>query len=203
MQINEKNRLYVWIGILLIVSLVMGVIFNNILFPNYNVEEENDFPNWLALVVEIIIGIGIALIIYDHTKKIESRELEDLEMAIRGTYYSIWNLYHAMLPYSKSDQVRSDRISGLQILSVLQTVRNTLSKCAQRIDGTKIETIQVDLLEVQEIVRSSIDPRAEIEDLWSQNSTRFTNAMNEIRKIAEEDFESFIPNSSKAQWPES
>ncbi|AJM91724.1 hypothetical protein [Nitrosopumilus piranensis] len=200
MKITEKNRLYVWLSILFGTSFIAGIILHFGIFPNFDIKIENDFPNWSTLLVEIIVGIGIALIIYDHTKKIESREAEDLKLAIRGTYYSIWNLYHAILPYSKSEEIRSDRLTGLQILTILQTIRTTLSKCAQSIDGTQIETIQVDLLEIQEIVRSSTDPRADIEKLWTSNSSRFITAMVEIKDITKNNFEPLIPKTSRAKW---
>ena len=71
MQITEKNRLYVWISILVVITIVTGITLHFVVFSDFNIEEKNDFPNWLTLLIEIMLGIGIALIIYDHAKKIE------------------------------------------------------------------------------------------------------------------------------------
>lgn len=201
MKLPRSKKLYIWLSILTAAGIITGYVMANNALPGYDVVGQKDLPNWITLLIEIIIGIAIALIVYNHAKKIEDQEKEDLKLAIRGTYYSLWNLYHAMFAYSRSDAVRTDRISGLQILNIIQTVRNTLSKCAQSIDPLKIEIIQVDLSEMQEIVRSSIDPRSNVEELWQKNSGRFCNAMSEIRKISIENFEPLIPEASRSQWP--
>ena len=196
----KKNSLRFWIILLIIGTIISAFILNQFVFPGYDIERKSDFPNWGTLLLEIFVGVTIALIIYNHTKKTENKELRDLDLTIVGTYYNLWNLYLSMNTYTKSDKVRADKVLGLQILHIANSTHNTLAKCGQKIDRSSIETLQLHLVVIQNIIRALMDPRANIEELWSKNKESFDNILNDLKDLSQKKFEPKISKESKADW---
>ena len=202
MKIKEfysNNWLFVCIIILSVVILIAFLTMHTI-FNSLSISPENILTLSYTLLIEVFLGILIALVVHNHTKKVEKREIQDVELAITGTYYNLWTLYMALISYDRSKEVRVDRISGLHIINIIHLIQSNLSKCGQKIDPESIETLQLNLVLLQNVIRALVDPRAKEEELWNKNEKQFKEAMNEIESITKAKFESIMGTNTKLNW---
>lgn len=194
-----------WLKIRLVITIGLTIIVILFLYDLFLIKETNQhdpqFTIWSTLIIEISIGIGITLLIHDYARKTQEREITDLELTITGTYYALWNLYMSSKAYIKSQAVRENKIPGLQITSIINSILMNLPKCGQKIKSEDIGTLQLHLILMQNVIRASLDPRANSEEYWNKNSKSFITAVKELREISSE-FEIFIPDSSIIEWNE-
>lgn len=160
----------------------------------------NNFLNFTPSTVEIAVGIGIALIIHDHTRRSQIKENTDVELTIQGTYYHLWSLNEALRSYKKSKDVRAENSTSLQILHIINQIHTNLSKCGRNIDSKIIGNLQLSLILIHKAVSISIDPRIETEEYWEKNIESVENAIKNITSITKTNFEKLIHDDYKMTW---
>lgn len=197
----DKHWLKIRLVIIFGLTIIIILFLHDTLFIKETNQTDPQFTTWSTLIIEIAIGIGITLVVHNHTRKTQERENTDLELTITGTYHILWNLYMSSKSYIKSQAVRDDKIPGLQIASMINSILMNLPKCGQKIKSDNIEALQLHLILMQNVIRASIDPRANSEEYWKKNSESFIIAVKELHEISS-DFETFIPDSSKMVWSE-
>lgn len=195
----EKYWLGISLGLLSIGATSLWFILRAI-FCAYSQIDCEEFVKSIPTAIEISIGIGVAIIVHNHTRKIQSKENEDLSLTIQGVYFYLWNLHMALLPYFKSDKVRADKIVSLQILNLVDHIQGDLSRCARKINSEKIKELQLHLILLQKSVNNSLDPRSNIEALWNTNVKNSTIAFNQITTLSLKYFEEFVPKERRMEW---
>ena len=197
------NNLWIIISLILlgISSIIFWISLNHIFCESHlDSKPCNNFLSFTPSIIEIAIGIGIALIIHDHTRKIQSRENNDLNLTIQGTYYHLWNLCETLRSYIISDAVRSEHSSSIQILNLLSQSQANLSKCGQKLDLKILKDLQLHLILIQQAVSVSVDPRSNIEEYWKINSDNVKISFENIKVITKSYFEPYVDDKNKMIW---
>lgn len=193
-----------WLLFSLIILGVSTLLLIVILYSVFCTEENlicNQYKSFIPSFIEIGVGLGIALIIHNHTMKIQKKEDAEVLLTVHGIYLHLWNLHLSLLPYISSADVRSDKSTTIQILNSINNVEANLAKCAKLISNEIIEKLQLHLILIRTAISVSLDPRSDIEVYWNSNVNKVKIALDEIKKIAKTEFEKYS-NKEKIVWRE-
>ena len=116
--------------IILIVSISFLIGILQSIFCTKNTQELcNLFGNYIPSIIEVSIGIGIALLIHNHDRNLQEKDDQEVKLTIHGIYLHLWSLYLASIPYINSAQVRKENTTTIQILNLINHSQTNLSKC--------------------------------------------------------------------------
>lgn len=151
-------------------------------------------------IIEIAIGVGIALLIHNHTRKIQKKDDDELKLTVHGAYLHLWSLHLALIPYINSQEVRADNTTAILILNLINHTQTDLLKSSKLISKNVIEQLQLHLLLIRTAISVSLDPRSDTENYWSQNENKVKIALKEIKNIATKEFEPHVLHDQRLVW---
>ncbi|MDE1818376.1 MAG: hypothetical protein KGI19_07215 [Thaumarchaeota archaeon] len=198
-QFIEKFWLPIAIAILVISATILWLALRSIICT-YLIADCDEFMKATPTMIEITVGISVAIIVHNHTRKIQKKEDDDLSLTIQGTYFYLWNLHTTLQSYFKSDIVRADKMVAIHILNLIDHIQANLSRCGRKINPDKIKELQLHLILLQSVVRNSLDPRSNIEELWNKNNEKSTIAGKQVKAIIVNHFETFVPAERRIPW---
>jgi len=160
----------------------------------------DSFYDFIPSTIEISIAIGIAILIHNHTRKLEKKDNDELALTIHGIYLHLWSLHLALIPYLNSIEVRNNNTTAIQILNLINHSLSDLSKCGKIISNKTIEKLQLHLALIRTAISVSLDPRSDIEKYWQENESKVKIAFEVIKNIATKEIEEHIVASQKIVW---
>lgn len=195
----DKYWLHSSLSVLAIGALIIWCIFNRV-FCDVPSSTCTSFLGFTPSMVEIAVGIGVALIVQNHTRKIQKKEDNEIDLTIQNTYYNLWSIHQSLNAYILSSDVRKENNTAIHILNQLNHTQSVLSKCSKKIKQSIIKDLQLHLVLIQSTVSVSLDPRADTEEYWLKNKDSVQISFQQLEDISKEHFEPLIPDSQKITW---